>query len=99
MQIFAVTYTYGVSPEALNEIRPIHRQWLGGLLDKETLLASGPMIDVPASLLIFRAESLETLGELLDNDPFDIAGFISERVITGWNPVFGPWSELGEVKI
>jgi uncharacterized protein YciI len=92
MKIFAVTYNYGVSPEALNEVRPIHREWLSGLLEKETLLASGPMVDVPNSLLIFKAESLEDLGKLLDNDPFDIAGFIAERTITEWNPVFGPWS-------
>ena len=92
MSIFAVTYNYGVSEEALNEVRPIHREWLGGLLEDGVLLASGPMIDVPNALLIFRANSLEELGQLLDNDPFDVAGFIAERTITEWNPVFGPWS-------
>jgi uncharacterized protein YciI len=92
MSIYAVTYNYGVSPEELNEIRPIHREWLAGLLENQILLASGPMVDVPNALLIFRSESLEELGKLLDNDPFDVAGFIAERTITEWNPVFGPWS-------
>jgi uncharacterized protein YciI len=56
------------------------------------LLASGPMVDTPEALLIFRSESAEELATLLDNDPFDIAGFIGSRSIQIWNPVFGPFS-------
>jgi hypothetical protein len=92
MAIFAVTYIYAASPEQLNEIRPIHRQWLGALLEKGQLLASGPMIDNPEALLIFNSESATELASLLDNDPFDIAGFIGSRSIQQWNPVFGPFS-------
>jgi uncharacterized protein YciI len=92
MAVFAVTYIYAASPEQLNEIRPIHRQWLGTLLEKGQLLASGPMIDNPEALLIFNSESATELASLLDNDPFDIAGFIGSRSIQQWNPVFGPFS-------
>lgn len=92
MNTYAVTYSYAVDEDQLNVIRPTHREWLSGLLAEGVLLASGPMVDVPGALLILRAESLEALAALLDNDPFDIAGFIGERVITQWNPVFGPWS-------
>jgi uncharacterized protein YciI len=42
--------------------------------------------------LIWKAENAKDLAELLDHDPFDIAGVISEREIQEWNPVFGPWS-------
>jgi uncharacterized protein YciI len=92
MPVFAVTYLYAATEDQLNEIRPIHRQWLGALLEKGQLLASGPMIDNPESLLIFRAESATELASLLDNDPFDIAGFIGSRSIQQWKPVFGPFS-------
>ena len=92
MGVFVVTYGYAASPEQLNEIRPIHREWLATLLEQGTLLASGPMIDDPEALLIFSAESAETLSALLDNDPFDVAGFIGSRSIQQWNPVFGPFS-------
>jgi uncharacterized protein YciI len=92
MPVFAVTYIYAASPEQLNEIRPIHRQWLGTLLEKGQLLASGPMIDNPEALLIFSSDSATELASLLDNDPFDIAGFIGSRSIQQWNPVFGPFS-------
>ena len=86
-----MTYFYSAEPEALAEIRPIHREWLKGLYEAGTLLASGPMVDNPGALLIIKAESVEAVSALLDNDPFDIAGFIGERVVTQWNPVFGPW--------
>jgi uncharacterized protein YciI len=92
MPVFVVTYLYSATPEQLNEIRPIHRQWLAGLLEAGQLLASGPMIDNPEALLVFRSDSASELAMLLDNDPFDIAGFIGSRSIQQWNPVFGPFS-------
>ena len=92
MPVFAVTYLYSATPEQLNEIRPIHRQWFAGLLEAGHLLASGPMVDNPEALLIFRSDSATELASLLDNDTFDIAGFIGSRTIQQWNPVFGPFS-------
>jgi uncharacterized protein YciI len=92
MTIFAVTYLYTAPASQVDEIRPIHRFWLAELLDKDILLASGPMVDTSEALLIFRSESVEELAKLLDNDPFDIAGCIGSRTIQAWNPVFGPFS-------
>lgn len=92
MPIFAVQYVYSATSEQLNEIRPIHRLWLAGLLETGQLLASGPMVDNPEALLIFRSESATELATVLDNDPFDIAGFIGSRSIQQWTPVFGPFS-------
>jgi len=92
MPVFAVSYIYSATEDQLNEIRPIHRQWLGVLLEKGQLLTSGPMVDNPEALLIFRSDSASELAMLLDNDPFDIAGFIGSRSIQQWNPVFGPFS-------
>jgi len=92
MPTFAVNYTYAASPEALNEIRPIHREFLSDLQEKGVLLASGPMVETSAALLILSGDSVEEIAHLLDADPFEIAGFIGERAIVQWNPVFGPWS-------
>jgi uncharacterized protein YciI len=92
MPIFAVTYLYTAPANQVDEIRPIHRAWLSELLEMNILLASGPMVDTPEALLIFRSESAGELATLLDNDPFDIAGFIGSRSIQNWNPVFGPFS-------
>jgi len=92
MPIYAVTYTYNASDEHLAEIRPLHRAWLKERFDEGKLFASGPMVDSANELLIWNAENAKDLAELLDNDPFDIAGVISERDIQEWNPVLGPWS-------
>lgn len=92
MSVFAVEYFYTAEPEQLAEIRPTHRAWLTSLLESGQLLASGPMVDYPGALLIFKAESLAELSKLLNHDPFDIAGFIGERTVREWNPLFGPFS-------
>jgi uncharacterized protein YciI len=92
MSTFAVTYTFSAEPEEVNQIRPTHRVWLAEQLESGALLASGPMVDRPAALLIFRAESIEELNALLDQDPYEQAGVIGERTIEEWNPVFGPFS-------
>jgi uncharacterized protein len=92
MSTFAVTYFYSADPAQLAEVRPVHREWLSGHFSTGSLLASGPKVDTPGALLIWSAESVEELAAVLDNDPFDIAGFIGERVIEEWNPIFGPWS-------
>ncbi|MFM5903599.1 MAG: YciI family protein [Microbacteriaceae bacterium] len=92
MAVFAVTYTYDASPDQLSAIRPTHREFLAELLNKGVLLASGPMVDLAAALLVVKADSVDEVAAILDADPFEIAGFIGERTIAQWNPVFGPWS-------
>lgn len=92
MPTYAVTYVYNATNEELAEVRPIHREWLSEKFANGQLLASGPMVDVAKALLIWQADSVVELAATLDNDPFDIAGFIGERDIEQWNPVFGPWS-------
>jgi len=92
MAIYAVQYTYTPDVDHVNAIRPIHREWLQTLLEQGVLLASGPMVDYPAALLIFRADSHEAMNHVLDQDPFDIAGAIVEREVREWNPVFGPFN-------
>ena len=92
MTTYAVTYTFSSEPDEVNQIRPTHRVWLAEQLDNGSLLASGPMVDRPAALLIFKSDSIEELNALLDQDPYEIAGVIGERTIEAWNPVFGPFS-------
>jgi uncharacterized protein YciI len=91
MSIYVVSYVYEDDPIELNQVRPTHRAWLTEQLDKGNLLASGPMIDRAAALLIFKSESIEELNALLDQDPFELAGLIAQRSIEAWNPIFGPF--------
>lgn len=92
MNTYVVTYGYAANPIELNQVRPTHREWLATLLAEGKLLASGPMVDRAAALLIFKSESIEELNALLDSDPFELAGMIGERTIEAWNPVLGPFN-------
>lgn len=94
MAIYAVQYLYTEEKTVMDGLRADHRAFLRDLLDKGIMLASGPLVDRDAALLIFRAESPDEIARLLDNDPFELAGFIGERIIEEWNPVFGPWGNL-----
>jgi len=93
MSVFAVTYHYTASPEELAELRPTHREFLSELFEKGIVLTSGPFVDYAGALILVKAETVEEVSALLDNDPFDIAGFIGERVILQWNPLYGPLKE------
>ena len=94
MSVFAVTYHYSGTPEELAEMRPSHREFTGGLFDQGILLTSGPFVEYAGALLLIKADSVEEVSALLDNDPFDIAGFIGERVILQFNPINGPFKDL-----
>ena len=85
-----VKYTYTDDPRGLDAERPHHRAYLSSLLD-DTLVASGPYVgsDLPGALLIFIADSVVEIEELLDRDPFWTANLIAERSIEEWNPVLG----------
>ncbi len=89
MSLFAVTYHYSAEPDELAGLRPAHREFTAKLFDDGVLVTSGPFIDYAGALLLVKAESVEAVSALLDNDPFDIAGFIGERVILQWNPLYG----------
>ena len=93
MNIAAVTYEYDPAQnDLLVETRPVHREFLKGLLAEDQLLASGPTADGRA-LLIVRAEAPEAALALLEADPLNGVGVIAERKAFMWNPVLGPWAE------
>lgn len=94
-QHFAVVYTYG-PPEEQAVHRPAHREYLGELLSRGSLLVSGPYTDgTPAALLIFRAESAEEVEALLRQDPMHLNGVVLDWQIHAWNPVLGTVGESG----
>ncbi len=96
MSFYAVTYVYSSDAAALDEMRPEHRSYLRSLVDGGALRASGPYVGVDASaLLIFAADSADTVRGLLDQDPFQVAGLITSTTIVEWNPVIGVFA--GEV--
>jgi uncharacterized protein YciI len=91
MAIYAVQYIYSGEPDELAAIRPQHRAFTKDLFESGVLLASGPLVNRAAALLLLRADSWTDVVQILDNDPFEVAGLIGERDIEEWNPIYGPW--------
>jgi len=88
---FVATYEYTADLDARLAVRPRHREFLSGL---DPLVVSGPT-DAEGAILIFDADSAETVAAMLDADPFQVEGFIRERKIVGWTPVMGQWVTSG----
>lgn len=86
-----MTYTYDDSrTEILQANRPAHRAFLRSLFERGILLASGPLGDNQA-LIVIKADSPEDALNLLTGDPLVGVDVIAERHAQLWNPVIGPW--------
>lgn len=90
MAFYVVNYHYRSDPR-LEEVRPRHREFLGTLVQRGMLRASGPLVGVepPAAVLIFEAGSAEEVQTALADDPFRLEDLLEGSEITEWNPVLG----------
>ncbi len=86
MPIYAVTYRYAGQPEVIAENRPAHREYIASLLGEGGLIASGRTEggETPSALLLFQAESVAEVENVLDPDPFWTLGLIEKREIVEW---------------
>jgi uncharacterized protein YciI len=90
MALFAVLYTYAEAQAAgRDEHRPAHRAWLNDLVDKGTVLTSGPYPDGSGALILVRAEDLSAAQTLFAEDPFARNNLLHEARIVEWKPTMG----------
>lgn len=91
MAIYAVKYEYDPrKAEALAQHRPEHRVFLRTLFESGDLLASGPLGENGA-LIVVRAADPNGALEMLKNDPLQLNEVILHRSVAEWTPVNGPW--------
>ena len=89
-KIYAVEYRYVTDKdEEMAAVRPSHRAFNGRLADEGRLLAAGPYVGTHDALIVVRAEDVAGALALLEDDPFQQAGYIAERIPREWNPVIG----------
>ncbi len=89
-RVYAVEYRYVTDrDEEMAGVRPSHRAFNAGLAEKGRLLAAGPYAGGHDALIIVRAEDEAGALALLEDDPFNQAGFIAERIPREWSPVIG----------
>ncbi|MGB3329908.1 MAG: YciI family protein, partial [Thermomicrobiales bacterium] len=78
MALFAVSIRYTDDLNRLNETRPLHREYLSGLLEAGKVQQSGPYVDGTGALLIYEVADRAALDEILANDPYTRNGVIAE---------------------
>ena len=84
---FAAVIEYVTDKDKVESIRPTHRQYLRGLLEKGKIAATGPYLDGYGALIIYEADSPEEAESLLKGDPFHANGVFVRWVMRPWNPV------------
>ena len=93
MKHFVVEATYLAPIEKVREAYARHRAWLQKGYDLGLFLCSGPKIPATGGYLVARADSMEILQKMFDEEPLNkekLASF----TFTEFNPVKRqPWTE------
>jgi uncharacterized protein len=84
---FAAIIEYAQDRDKVQQLRPVHRQYLAGLKERGQLAASGPFTDDSGALIIYEAGSAEEAERLLRGDPFHQNGIFLKWQLRPWNPV------------
>jgi len=87
MAYFAAVLTYGEDAERRQEVRPKHREYLRGKLESGKVLMAGPFGDDSGAIIIYQAEDISEVQEMLTNDPFAQNGVIVDSTIKPWKIV------------
>jgi uncharacterized protein YciI len=84
---FAAIIEYIQDKAKINELRPIHRQYLTSLKETGRLAATGPFTDDWGALIVYEADSKEAAEALLQGDPFHKHGVFVSYQLRPWNVV------------
>ncbi len=84
---FAALIEYTQDKTKIQEVRPLHRQYLADLKARGQLAASGPFTDDSGALIVYEAGSRDEAERLLHGDPFYQSGIFLKWQLRPWNPV------------
>jgi uncharacterized protein YciI len=86
MRHFMVEATYSAPFERVREAIPRHRVWLQKGYDQGLFLCSGPKIPPTGGYLVARAETVEVLQTMFEEEPLNKEGLAS-FTFTEFDPV------------
>ena len=84
---FAAVIEYAQDRDKIQQLRPVHREYLKSLLTQGKLAASGPFTDDSGALIVYEAATAEEAEQLLRGDPFCQNGIFVSWKIRPWNTV------------
>jgi uncharacterized protein YciI len=85
MRHFIVEIVYIVPLEVIEELTPIHREFLQTGYKKGMLLISGPKVPRTGGIVIARGNSMEEIADFFKNDPYALNNAAEYRFIE-FNP-------------
>lgn len=72
-----------------DEHRAAHRAWLADLVEKKTVITSGPYADDSGAFIVVDADTAESVEQLFTQDSFVTHGLVSAHRIIERTPVLG----------
>lgn len=81
MKHFVIEIIYKAPIEKIEETTAEHRAFLKGGYDKGMLLMSGPQVPRIGGMVIAKGESMESVSEFFNNDPYNKKGLAEYRFI------------------
>ena len=84
---FAAVIEYVSDVAKVQQLRPVHRQYLKSLRERGQLAICGPFTDDSGALIVYEADSAEEAERLLRADPFNQNGIFVTYQLRPWNPV------------
>src|SRR3954454_17339478 len=87
---FVAFLTFSEDEDLRLKTRPTHREYLRGLFDAGKLRMSGPWADDTGAMLVYEATDLSEAEQLLENDPYRVAGVVADARLREWRIVLPP---------
>lgn len=84
--MFIVTLKYVADLERIDELLPVHREWLDAQYAAGWFVASGPLVPRTGGVILARGGDRDELEAVLATDPFGVAGLATYSV-TEFTPV------------
>jgi len=78
--MFIVSLTYIVDLEKLDELLPLHVDYLKTQYEKGNFIASGRKIPRTGGIILSKLDSIEKLEEVLNQDPFKINNLAEYKI-------------------
>jgi len=90
--MFIISLTYHAELNTVDQYLPEHNQFLQKNYSSGMFICSGPKIPRTGGIILCKAESLETVKSLIEEDPFIINGMarceITEFRVADWAKEF-----------
>jgi len=81
MKHFLIMINYIVPLEKIDEILPVHRKFLQEGYDKNILLFSGPRNPRTGGIVAARANSIDEIKKIFNNDPYSLNNYATYEII------------------